>query len=131
LEAEGGGGMNKYDCPRCDGIGRIEIDSPEGDYRTACTACGSTGKRMVTVPLEEYETLKSEIDRLQAERDAAIEDMALISGQANSALKCNCCKYNPNDMGCELDGSQFDDDGECHFQWRGLGDTNDVQMPKM
>jgi hypothetical protein len=48
-----------------------------------------------------------------------LEDLYLIAGDGNSALRCNCCKYNPDDMGCELDGSQFDDDGECHFEWCG------------
>jgi hypothetical protein len=64
--------------------------------------------------------LTDEIDHLKAERDEAVEDMAVIADQTNSALKCSCCKWDPNDMGCELDGSQFDDDGECHFEWRGI-----------
>lgn len=45
-------------------------------------------------------------------------DMELLAGNDTSGIKCNICKHNPNDMGCELDGSQFDDDGECHFEWR-------------
>lgn len=61
--------------------------------------------------------LRAELIEARHRATAAIEDMALIAGQSNSALTCNCCKYNPNDMGCELDGSQFDDAGECHFTW--------------
>lgn len=51
--------------------------------------------------------------------DAAVEDMTLLAGECRSPLICGRCLYNPNDTGCELDGSQFDDDGECHFTWRG------------
>jgi Na+-transporting NADH:ubiquinone oxidoreductase subunit NqrF len=57
--------MNKYDCPHCDGEGSIEIDSPEGDYTTACTKCGSTGKRRVNILLEEYERLQQENEMKQ------------------------------------------------------------------
>lgn len=67
---------------------------------------------------EDIPYLLSELERVEKERDAAIEDMALIAGETDSALKCSRCQYNPDDMGCELDGSQFDDDGECHFTWR-------------
>jgi len=95
--------MNKYDCPRCDGIGRIEIDSPEGDYRTACLKCGSTGKRMVTIPLERYETLKSEIDHLRAERDAAIEEL-------NNAQPCFAC------AGFERNGGKCSGAGTCRIR---------------
>lgn len=65
-----------------------------------------------------------EVARIVAERDAAkmqlseaLEDMRLIAGQSNTPHLCNCCQYNPDGMGCILDGSQFDDAGECHFEW--------------
>lgn len=63
--------------------------------------------------------LLSEIDRLTKERDKAVEDLEWLASTTADSLRCNICKYNPDDMGCELDGSQFDDDGECHFTyWR-------------
>jgi hypothetical protein len=63
---------------------------------------------------------EAQLRTAQRRADAAVADMALIAGDIGSPLTCAVCKYNPNDMGCELDGSQFDDDGECHFEWRGL-----------
>ena len=61
--------------------------------------------------------LKEQLASSQRRSDAAVEDMQLIAGDIGSPLTCAVCKYNPNDMGCELDGSQFDD-AECHFEWR-------------
>jgi hypothetical protein len=48
-----------------------------------------------------------------AQLRAAVEDMAYLAGQVTTDEKCNVCRYNPNDMGCE-------EDRECHFEWRGL-----------
>ncbi|MDR1631221.1 MAG: hypothetical protein LBS36_13570 [Oscillospiraceae bacterium] len=63
--------------------------------------------------------LERQLAESQRREQAAVEDMQLIAGDIGSPLTCAVCKYNPHDMGCELDGSQFDDDGECHFTWRG------------
>ena len=70
------------------------------------------------------ESLQAQFATEKRRADAAVEDMALIVGDSNGALKCNVCVYNPNDMGCELDGSQFDDDGECHWTYRGRNKGN-------
>lgn len=68
---------------------------------------------------DNFESVLSELYDLTAERDAAVEDLAWLASTTVDSLRCNICKYNPNDMGCELDGSQYDDDGECHFSyWR-------------
>lgn len=78
-----------------------------------CIECSDARQALIdSVPL-----LLSRIEELTAERDAMLEDMGLIVGDSHSALSCSFCKYNPNDMGCELDGTQFDDDGERHFTW--------------
>ena len=69
--------------------------------------------------LNRINDLTTKLAESKADYEAAVEDMALIVGDSNGALKCNACVYNPNDMGCELDGSQFDDDGECHWTYRG------------
>ncbi len=61
---------------------------------------------------------KSRLQEAEAERDKAERDIKLIAGETNSILVCSICKWNPNDMGCELDGSQFDDNGDCHFEYR-------------
>lgn len=80
----------------------------------------------------ENEELKAEIDRLteraekaEARAEAAIRDMTWLSGYVVGGEKCNICKHNPNDMGCVLDGSQFNDDGECHFEWREEGEAEE------
>jgi hypothetical protein len=65
------------------------------------------------------EKAEQRADRAEKIAEAAIEDMVYLAGNETNGAKCNYCKWNPNDMGCELDGSQFDDDGECHFEWRG------------
>ena len=49
---------NKYSCFHCDGEGRIEIRSVEGNRTEGCGICRGTGVRMVTITLEEYESLK-------------------------------------------------------------------------
>lgn len=48
---------------------------------------------------------------------AAIKDIEYLAGHVTTGEKCNICRHNINDMGCELDDK--DDDGECHFEWRG------------
>ncbi|MEA4869916.1 MAG: hypothetical protein VB062_04680 [Christensenella sp.] len=63
------------------------------------------------------EALVKAIDALNS-ADEAERDIELLAGEDTSGEKCNICAHNPNDKGCELDGSQFDDDGECHFKWR-------------
>jgi hypothetical protein len=72
---------------------------------------------------DEYVTNKDELSGRIIQMDTvlkrAAEDMNLLAGECVSSLKCTMCKYNPDDTGCVLDGSQFDDDGECHFEWRG------------
>jgi hypothetical protein len=66
----------------------------------------------------DVENWKMAFDKAEAEMDKAERDMKLIAGETNSNLVCSICKWNPNDMGCELDGSQFDDNGDCHFEYR-------------
>jgi len=64
------------------------------------------------------------IDRLaasQARERTAVEGLEWLALTTVDSLRCNICKYNPDDMGCELDGSQFDDGGECHFVYWRLG----------
>lgn len=65
------------------------------------------------------ESLQAQLTASQRRERAAVEDLEWLAGTTVDSLRCNICKYNPNDMGCELDGSQFDDDGECRFTWRG------------
>ena len=65
---------------------------------------------------EDAEIKLAESQRMER---AAVEGLEWLAGTTVDSLRCNICKYNPNDMGCELDGSQFDDDGECHFTWCG------------
>lgn len=55
-----------------------------------------------------------------ADRDAAAEDMTLIAGAVISEQKCCICGHYVDGDGCQLDGTQFNDDGECHFTWHGL-----------
>jgi hypothetical protein len=76
---------------------------------------------------------EAELERLRAENvqlrvklaesmrreQSMLVDMALIAGDAISEKKCYICKYYVDGQGCELDGTQFDDDGECHFTWHG------------
>jgi hypothetical protein len=50
--------MSKYDCWVCEGKGEVEIHSPEGDWWTSCRDCGGTGKKRITIMLEEYERLQ-------------------------------------------------------------------------
>ena len=57
--------------------------------------------------------------KAQRREKAAVDDLTYFAGAITTGEPCSRCSYNPNDMGCELDGSQFDDDGECHFTWRG------------
>lgn len=68
------------------------------------------------------ETLQAQLTASQRRERAAVEDLEWLAGTTVDSLRCNICKYNPNDMGCELDGSQFDDDGECRFTWCGPQD---------
>ena len=49
---------NKYPCFNCKGTGRIDIHSVEGNFARGCDFCGGTGRRRVTIPLEEYKELK-------------------------------------------------------------------------
>ena len=72
---------------------------------------------------ESVSSLRQQLAASQRRERAAVEDLEWLAGTTVDSLRCNICKYNPNDMGCELDGSQFDDDGECHFTWRGPQDV--------
>lgn len=70
----------------------------------------------------EIKTLQSQLTEAQRWEKAAVEDLTYFAGAITTGEPCSRCLYNPNDMGCELDGSQllpFDDVGECHFKWRG------------
>jgi len=49
---------NKYPCWECNGLGIIEIHSPEGHWKQNCRKCGGYGKQRITITLEEYEDLK-------------------------------------------------------------------------
>ena len=49
----------------------------------------------------------------------AVADMKLIAGDVISEKNCYICEYYVDGQGCMLDGTQFNDDGECHFTWRG------------
>ena len=73
--------------------------------------------------IDEFVSCKDELSGRIMQMDTvlkrAVEDINLLVGECVSSLKCAMCKYNPDDTGCVLDGSQFDDDGECHFEWRG------------
>lgn len=50
----------KYHCHKCGGHGYYEIECAEGDHTTTCRECGGTGKRLITITLEEYERLKEQ-----------------------------------------------------------------------
>jgi hypothetical protein len=50
--------MSKYECWECKGKGEVEIHSPEGHWWTGCRDCGGTGKKRITIMLEEYERLQ-------------------------------------------------------------------------
>jgi len=80
--------------------------------------------RLMDESISAIASLTAKLEQAEADLKEAKEDMLLIAGESNGALKCNCCKYNPNDMGCELDGSQFDDAGECHFEWKGRNNAD-------
>jgi len=54
---------DKYLCWDCEGGGKIEVCSPEGHFIETCLKCGGTGKRRVTITLEEYETLKQHAEK--------------------------------------------------------------------
>lgn len=68
---------------------------------------------------EERDELQNELAESQRRERAAVEDLTYFAGAITTGEPCSRCIYNPDDMGCELDGSQYDDDGECHFTWRG------------
>jgi hypothetical protein len=89
------------------------------DMYTRFTTITAIQQAEITRLQSELRTQTERADRAEREKAAAIRDMAYIAGNETNGAKCNYCKWNPNDMGCELDGSQFDDDGECHFEWRG------------
>ena len=96
---------------------RLVFDLPSKDFEVV---------REIFIRLAAYEDLELTPDEIEAQlaasqrrERAAVEDMEWLAGTTVDSLRCNICKYNPNDMGCELDGSQFDDDGECHFTWQG------------
>jgi len=50
--------MGKYDCWYCEGEGKIKIHSVEGKYAQGCGVCGGSGKKNITITVEEYENLK-------------------------------------------------------------------------
>ena len=89
---------------------------PEKGYQRECVGFET---KYAALAADAITDLSIQLAEAKADYDAAVEDMALIVGDSNGALKCNACVYNPNAMGCELDGSQFDDDGECHWTFRG------------
>ena len=75
-----------------------------------------------TIPIKAadlIESLQKQLAESQRRERAAVEDLTYFAGAITTGEPCSRCIYNPNDMGCELDGSQYDDDGECHFTWRG------------
>jgi len=83
-----------------------------------CYTCGHG--RKVFKSLSAYgdtNLTPSDIADLKAKLQEAIECINYFASSMTVDEKCSRCIYNPNDMGCELDGSQFDDDGECHFTW--------------
>ena len=73
----------------------------------------------VRLERKEAEALLTEIDRLQAERDAAVEDLRRFPGQ----WPCHVCKY--EDRPTLIDG-EIDETLPCTlmnrdcFEWRGL-----------
>jgi len=106
------------------------IDHPDAAFIAA-------SRTLVPALADALEKAQGEIERLTAcaeaaetERDAVIEDLEWLAITAVDSLKCNICKYNPDDTGCELDGSQFDDDGECHFTYwrRGVQQEQEEEM---
>jgi DnaJ-class molecular chaperone len=49
---------DKYSCWICGGTGWNEIHSPQGHFTETCLKCGGTGRKRITISLEEYEGLK-------------------------------------------------------------------------
>lgn len=62
--------------------------------------------------------MESVIEALRDQKEL-LKDISYLGQQVICDEACNVCRYNPNSKGCELEGSQFNDDGECHFEWRG------------
>ena len=97
---------------------RICVECAE-DGCPGCPYAPNGCDRMHAEAADLIESMQAQLAASRRRERAAVEDMQLIAGDIGSPLTCAVCKYNPNDMGCELDGSQFNDNCECHFTWRG------------
>jgi RecJ-like exonuclease len=49
----------KYQCPRCEGYGAVQVGSPDGDFIESCDVCHGTGLKYIRVTLKEYDELKA------------------------------------------------------------------------
>ena len=105
------------ECGDCDTCPYYDcwIDEHTGDPADACDE-GRLFRDVIAL----IESLTAQLAESQRREKQAVEDLTWLAKTTVDSLRCNVCKYNPNDMGCELDGLQFEDDGECHFEWRGL-----------
>lgn len=63
----------------------------------------------------ENERLRTDLDRVTAERDAAVED---VYASANDPYSCGICKK--RHIKCEANP-----DGSCDFEWRGKEQANE------
>ena len=109
LKAEIGYEQDRIDCrnPICN-------SNREGMYRKCAEL-----EELLDAAIAGQETLQKALAESQRRERAAAEDLTYFAGAITTGEPCSRCIYNPDDMGCELDGSQYDDDGECHFTWRG------------
>ena len=77
---------NKYPCLDCDGEGKHEVDSPEGDYITKCRECDGTGKKLVKITREEYDELKTQLQAANEQIKAAMDLIGFVEDDLTVAL---------------------------------------------
>jgi hypothetical protein len=99
---------------------RYEQKKRENDFVGTCRTDISA---MCKDAADCIESLQAQLTESRNREQAAITDLNYFASALVTGEPCNRCRHNPNDMGCELDGSQFYDDGECRFEWCGPGEV--------
>ena len=90
---------------------------------------GLQNRQAVTLGADEVHIAMNAIEenaQLKERCAAAEADMVFLAGEIGmDGNKCHACGYCDGEE-CVLDGSQFNDDGDCHFTWSGTQPAPDA-----